>query len=189
VVSDRILRDALNAPNKAGLEPHRRAILELRRKSYSWREIADFLTERGVSTDHTKVFRFITRTKGGPKMRIPTAQEYQSALTKVDMKEKQRTMLRAHYLAHNRTITFGELAEAAGESTYRVANLTYGTFARKLGEILSFPFVDLDASGTKFQSSVIGMGVPPEYSASNEFELVMHHELAKAIEELEWFPN
>jgi hypothetical protein len=186
---DEILRDALAAQSKGGLEPHRRAILELRRKGYSWREIAQFLTKRGIATDHTKVFRFITKGKGGQLMRIPTAQEYRSALTTVAIKAKQRTMLRAHYLAHNRTITFQQLAEAASENTYRTANLTYGTFARKLGEILNFPFVDLDESGTKFQSSVIGMGVPPEYSSRNEFELVMHHELAKAIEELNWFPN
>ncbi len=58
-----VLRDALAAPDKGSLSRHRDAILELRRKGYSWREIAEFLCHRGVTTDHSKVFRFITKTK------------------------------------------------------------------------------------------------------------------------------
>lgn len=69
-----LLRDALAAPDKGNLERHRQAILELRRKNYSWREIADFLNERGVATDHTKVYRFITKAKhAGGAMTIPKA--------------------------------------------------------------------------------------------------------------------
>ena len=32
-------------------------MFELRRKGYSWREIADFLVEKGVKTDHSRVYR------------------------------------------------------------------------------------------------------------------------------------
>lgn len=55
--SDKILADAKAAPSKVRLEEYREAVQELRKKGFSWREIADFLTERGVSTDHTRVYR------------------------------------------------------------------------------------------------------------------------------------
>jgi len=187
-----VLREALAAPDRGSLEPHRRAILELRRKKYSWREIAEFLNQRGVPTNHTKLFRFMTKRNkvGVITMSIPTADQYEAALTTVKMSDKQRQMLGAHYRAHNRTITATQLAKAAGEKEYKTANLMYGTLGRRLGETLKFPFVDLDPeSGTKFQSSAIGMGMPAEYSSTHEFELVMHHELAKALNRLNWFPD
>jgi len=61
--SDKILADAKAAPSKVRLEEYREAVQELRKKGFSWRDIADFLTERGVSTDHTRVYR----TFGQPK--------------------------------------------------------------------------------------------------------------------------
>lgn len=188
-----LLRDALAAPDKGTLERHRQAILELRRKSYSWREIAEFLNQRGVTTDHTKVFRFITRAKQtGGIMRIPTAAEYTAALSKLKITPIQRKMLEAHYRAHNRTMTYTELAKAAGEQydSNAVANSQYGGLGGTLGSELNFPFVDLDDNhpGTKFYSSAIGMGMPAAYSSNNEFQLVMHHELARALDQLNWFP-
>ncbi len=56
-----ILDDARSAPSKESLEPHREAITLLRNKGYSWRDVAEFLAERGVNTDHTAVFRFVNR--------------------------------------------------------------------------------------------------------------------------------
>jgi hypothetical protein len=58
-----MLKDALAAPVKGTLERHALAILELRRKRYTWRAIAAFLNKRGIATDHTKVYRFITKAK------------------------------------------------------------------------------------------------------------------------------
>jgi hypothetical protein len=186
-----LLRDALAAPDKGKLERHRPAILELRRKSYSWREIAEFLNERGVTTDHTKVFRFITKAKHtGGIMKIPTAAEYKAALSTLKITPIQRKMLEGHYGAHNRTMTYREIAKAAGEEydSNQVANSQYGGLGFALGSELNFPFTDLDNSGKKFYSSAIGMGMPDAYSSSNEFQLVMHHELAKALDQLNWFP-
>ena len=52
-----ILAAAKAAPAKVQLEAYREAVEELRQKGYTWREIADFLTERGVQADHTRVYR------------------------------------------------------------------------------------------------------------------------------------
>ncbi len=54
---DTILAAALAAPPKAKLEEHREAVQALRHKGFTWREIADFLTEQGVQTDHTRIYR------------------------------------------------------------------------------------------------------------------------------------
>ena len=54
---DNILADAKAAPPKVRLEEYREAVETLREKGYSWREVADFLTQRGVATDHTRIYR------------------------------------------------------------------------------------------------------------------------------------
>jgi hypothetical protein len=53
------LEAARAAPTKQALEAHREAIELLRNKGYSWREIASFLNEHGVTTDHTAIYRLI----------------------------------------------------------------------------------------------------------------------------------
>ena len=55
---DNILADAKAAPPKVRLEEYREAVEALREKGYSWREVADFLSQRGVVTDHTRVYRY-----------------------------------------------------------------------------------------------------------------------------------
>jgi len=128
-------------------------------------------------------------------MIIPSASEYVTALSGLKNSGKisklQLDMLAAHYRHHNRTMTYTELANAGGEQydSNAVANSQYGRLGAALGDALGFPFVDRDAtSGTKFYSSAIGMGLPKEYSTRDEFELVMHHELAIALARLNWFP-
>jgi len=54
---DEILAEAKAAPPKVVLEEYREAVQELREKGFTWREIAGFLTERGVPTDHTRIYR------------------------------------------------------------------------------------------------------------------------------------
>ena len=54
---DKILAAAMAAPTKLRLEEHREAVQVLRDKGFTWREIADFLTEQGVQADHTRVYR------------------------------------------------------------------------------------------------------------------------------------
>jgi len=63
VNQDEILAAAKAAPAKVRLEEHRQAVQQLREKGFTWREIADFLTERGVPTDHTRVYRLFGQEK------------------------------------------------------------------------------------------------------------------------------
>lgn len=182
-----ILKDAHAAPQKNVLEQHRDTVRVLREKGYTWREIASFLTARGIPATHTTVLRLTTTSvkKNKPKMTtssLPTATDYQNALDRVEITFAQRAMLKAHYDAPNRSITYTQLAKAAGFDTYDGANAQYGKLGRKLGEAIGFEFVDSDTRpGEKFYSSALG--IPNPYTEGH-FQLVMHHELAKAIASL-----
>jgi len=185
---DEILQDAESAPDKRGIKAHREAIELLRKKDYTWREIAEFLNERGIQADHTKIFRMFSRPKKKKAMTnqeitIPAASDYKRVLTKIEINDGQKAMLEAHYRSHNRTISYTELAEAAGYDGHTTANLHYGNLGKKLGEELNFDYWQHE-DGTNFYSSTIGQG--SSYT-SRHFQLVMHHELAKAISEIGWF--
>jgi hypothetical protein len=67
---NKMLAEAKAQPEKQGLEAYSATIWELRRKGKTYREIAEFLNERGVSTDHTAVYR-ICIAKGNPLMSSP----------------------------------------------------------------------------------------------------------------------
>ncbi len=54
---DEITAAAKAAPSKVRLEEYREAVQVLRDKGFTWREIAEFLTERGIPTDHTRLHR------------------------------------------------------------------------------------------------------------------------------------
>lgn len=62
--AETILKEAKSFPDKRGLEAHLDTIWALRRKEYSYREIADFLKERGVKTDYIAVYRLVV--EGNP---------------------------------------------------------------------------------------------------------------------------
>lgn len=186
-----LLKQAKAAPEKQSLAAHSEAVLVLRDKGYTWREIAQFLGERGISADHTSIFRLVSKTKE-KKTKMPTntsipvtAADYQKALSSIAISDQQRAMLKAHYHALNRSITYTELAKAANYADYGAANLQYGQLGRSLGEAIGYEFDEFGARpGVKFYSSSIGM---PNSYTSGDFQLVMHHELAKAIQSLGWF--
>ncbi len=69
---EKILAAAKAAPAKVQLEDHREAVYRLRDKGFTWREIADFLTEQGVPTDHTRVYRTFGKE---PKVRRTDTRE------------------------------------------------------------------------------------------------------------------
>lgn len=180
-----ILDEAQAAPAKGGLEVHKEAILLLRDKGYTWREIADFLAQRGVQTDHTKIYRLINKTNSRKRqMTMPNANAYQKALTEIKITDNQKLMLKAHFQAANRSITYSELASAAGFDSFEGANIQYGKLGKTIGEAVNYEFIDADKREEKFYSSALGM---PNAYTTGDFQLVMHHELAKAIEALGWF--
>lgn len=185
--ADEILHDAMKAEQKEPLEGHVRTIATLREKDYSWREIADFLNERGVPTNHSKVFRFFKKNKGGNMTTIPTKDQYIKALLtiKSTTTENQIKMLVFHYKAHNRTVTFSQLAEIAGFKDHKGANLQYGFFGKALGNEMGFTFAVDEKRNEPFYSSSIGTGI--DQPKDIEFQFMMHHELADALRELGWF--
>lgn len=187
--AEEVKEEARRARPRESLRDHRESIEILRRKNYSWREIAQFLAERGVETDHTQIFRFM-KQQGESKMEnterfdVPTADQYAKALAAINISQPQRKMLEFHYGAHNRTATYTELANAAGWDDYRIANLHYGNLGRILGEQLGMTPVMWN--GDYFYSGSLGLGSMFK-SEESHFQITMHHELAKAIERLGWF--
>ena len=117
---------------------------------------------------------------------VPSADAYVKALDAIVISDKQKMMLDFHVKAHNRTVTYTELARAAGYENFRVANSSYGKLGRALGEELGMNFVAAETRDEPFYSSSIGTENPYKPTKS-DFQLVMHHELAKAVDSLEWF--
>lgn len=192
---DEILKEAKGVKEKETLAPHEQTIRTLREKKYSWREIAEFLRERGIDTDHSKVFRFIQKIEGikmeaQTEFVVPLAAEYVQALKDIKPRitDIQWKMLKFHYEVRNRTATFGQIAKAvAPDFNYGVANLHYGNLGYALGTRLEMqfqPLDDNDPASKPFYSSAIGTATKPKHS---ELMLIMHHELAKALGELGWF--
>ena len=184
-----LLQEALAIPAKDPLFENVETIKALRAKKYSWRDIADFLSERGIETDHTKIFRFMKNWESGTSQfllfKVPSKDAYINYFIENPPSPKQKKMLVCHYLAHNRTVTFTELAAAAEYPDYKSANLQYGKLGRSIGEELGMVFARFSKTGDPFYSSAIGMDNPFR-DESKEYELVMHHELAKAIETIKW---
>ena len=58
-----LLAAAKAAPAKVRLEEYREVVQELRGKGFTWREVADFLTERGVPTEHSWLYRTFEKKK------------------------------------------------------------------------------------------------------------------------------
>lgn len=188
-----VLEEARQAPARTDLAPYLDAIKTLRQKKWSWREVAEFLRERGVDTDHTKLLRFMQKHE--KRWQVPPSAAYYQALTQLRSTGKlvspQWDMLLFLHAAHNRTATYTELAQAAARAGAKVseerphtfANRRFGEFGKVLGLALGMEFLPSSRRDAPFYSSSIGVGssVTPEGA---EFELVMHHELAKALDRL-----
>lgn len=74
-----------------------------------------------------------------PPNEFGTAQDYYEALVKLkreSISPKHLEMLEAHLAAPNHTATWADLAEAVGYSSYKIVNLQYGKFARRLADQL-----------------------------------------------------
>ena len=73
-----VLEEARVAPARVELAPYLDAIKTLRNKKWSWREIAEFLKERGIDTDHTKLIRFMQKHE--KRWQVPSAEQYYATL-------------------------------------------------------------------------------------------------------------
>ncbi|HMU88762.1 MAG TPA: hypothetical protein PKL69_02575 [Agitococcus sp.] len=186
-----LLNEAKSLKPKENLAEYEQVIITLRAKNYSWRDIAKFLNDRGIETDHSKIFRFMQKNRKltmttSKDFIVPSAEQYIQALKSINISDGQKKMLGYHYLAHNRTVTYTELAEAAGYPSFNTANSMYGKLGRLLGEALSMTFIYAESRDEPFYSSAIGMDNPYK-TEEQAYQLVMHHELAKALERLGWF--
>jgi hypothetical protein len=119
---------------------------------------------------------------------VPSAQQYIDALTFINITENQKKMLEYHYKAHNRTVTYGELAKSVGFPNFNSANLQYGNLGKLLGEKIGMTFALSSITNEPFFSSSIGYDNLLK-SSDSDYQLVMHHELAKALNKLGWFDN
>lgn len=188
-----VLEQARRAPARTDLGPYLDSIRTLREKKWSWREVAEFLKERGVDTDHTKLLRFVQKHEN--RWRVPHAEAYYEALKRLRARGKLSgphwEMVLFLYRAHNRSVTYTELANAAARAGAKVpqerphiyANRNFGEAGKLLGQAVGMEFLPSSRRDAPFYSSSIGVGssVTPEGA---EFELVMHHELAKALDRL-----
>lgn len=113
---------------------------------------------------------------------IPSVARYKVAFRAVHdlLNDGQRAMLRAQYLASDRTMTATELAVVAGYRSYSGANLQYGKMGRLLREAL-----DYNEAGAA--SYVLSLFYPPQSVGNPEWLFVMHDKVARALKELGWF--
>lgn len=95
-------------------------------------------------------------------------------------------MLRRHFTAHNRTVTYTELANAVESDDHRTANRQYGGLGKVIGETLGATFEKASKRDDLFYSGMICVELQTR-SSTGHIQMMMHHELAKAIEALEWF--
>lgn len=184
--AEELLQAALAAPEKGenDLQDLLGSISALRAKNYSWREISAWFAERGVEVDHARLYRAFTKHLAAV-INVPPAEKYAEALRGLKMTAAQKAMLKFHFYAPNRTVTYTELAKAAGKSDYRVANTEYGNLGAAIGKKTGFEFPMAPKRSKPFYSGALGIDAPR--GPSNEYRLMMHHELAKAIETLELF--
>jgi hypothetical protein len=125
--------------------------------------------------------------------KVPTAEQYKEALVAIEseMTTRQRRMLERHYRAHNRTATFTELARAAEYESNGPANSQYGKLGKLLGDKIKMTFVTYQhgSEDRDFFCSAIGSLSHFKEEATGDAQMIMHHELAKALDQLGWFRN
>lgn len=94
-------------------------------------------------------------------------------------------MLRSHAAAPGGVMTATELARAAGYSSYGVANVQYGKFARRLCEFLGF-HPDVGNSGSPTQTYVLARS---SKLPCDDWRWTMHPVVVEALSLYEWAPG
>lgn len=113
---------------------------------------------------------------------VPSVAKYKTAFLQIREKltSGHIAMLRAQFWAPEHTLTARELANSAGYKNFNAANLQYGKIGNMLREVLNY----WDDSGQA--SYVLSWFLRPN-DASKEWSIVMHKEVAQALQELNWF--
>ena len=91
--TDSLLVEAQSAPvkaNRSKLETYRATISELRRKRWTFAEIADWLRKRGVSATTSNVHRFFRQSKHTPPSIEPVRAQSASPPAPVDAEKPKR---------------------------------------------------------------------------------------------------
>ncbi len=120
---------------------------------------------------------------------VPSAKEYVKGLKaiKKHMNDRQRTMLERHFKAFNRSISFGDLAEAAGLADHQEAINEYENLGYMLGEKLNMNYFEsVSRPGKPMYSSALGGGNPFRKEDA-DYYLVLHRELVEALHKVKWF--
>lgn len=115
-----------------------------------------------------------------PSMYLKTADDYVAALQSIGSKitENQRAMLIAHAKAPGRVMSMQTLAEVAGYSGHRAANVQYGALGRKFAD-----FFGVDDLSNQTQAIASSDGIP---DASGHFAWTLREPLAQALQRLGW---
>jgi len=96
--------------------------------------------------------------------------------------EKQMAMLRAHYHSGGRAVTMRELATASGYGDYKIANLQYGTLAKKLLDAMER---DAPLYNGKSPIAILVLGeIVNRDDFGLEMHLVMHDRVALVLERI-----
>lgn len=115
----------------------------------------------------------------------PGVERYVAALDAIRDKitEKQMLMLRAHYHSGGRAVTMRELGKASGYGDNKIANIQYGSLAKRLLKSMG---LDAPLLNEKDPIWLLGIAELVNRSAFGlEWHFVMRQEVARALEELE----
>ncbi len=118
------------------------------------------------------------------RLSAPSSTEYVEAVRKilVGLSDGHIAMLRAHYMAPNRSITATQLAEAAGYKVYGAANLQCGLVGKALFEELPVK-LPKRADGTLIYTSALAEA-GDRTEAEDHWVWKMRPEVADAIREV-----
>lgn len=106
----------------------------------------------------------------------PPANRYVAAFQQLlNINDRQKRILRAHYHSPDRTVTARQLAELAGYGRYTVVNAQYGRLARLVGEQLDYhPEPERLGTLVTFEKR------------HGEWHWLMRPEVAEALERVGW---
>lgn len=146
--------------------------------SFEGSSLAEIITAEKDQVDGFFVGKASARTTS------PKAAEYVLAFQKIlgSLPDSYITMLKAHYMAPNRTITSSQLADACAFHNYNAAVLHYGTLGSRLYEQLPIS-LPKHKDGSPVYTYMLATGGDSS-QAGSEWAWKMRPEVADAIAQL-----